>query len=453
MIEPVLRRLSSSLRRSRLLDGVDALVIAVSGGPDSMALLHLLHEISRGRRRLVVGHVHHGIRGAEADRDAAFVEKQASALGLPSEIRRVRVLAGGNLEERAREARYRDLREIAREEGIGLVATGHTEDDQAETLLLRLFRGAGRGGLSGIDSKRPDGVIRPLLGISRAELVDFLGRRRIPYRRDRSNRDTRHTRNRIRRRVLPVLEKELGPGVSGVLARTAAILLEEDRWMDRLVSGAARSLTGPEGGLDVAGLLRLPGAQARRVVRFWLAGLRGDLRQLSATHIESVLAAARTDGARVSIPGGTIRRAGTRLVAGDVGRVQAFSARFDPGVLALPGGWELRRREAVRRDLRAGPWRALFDAATLSGGLRVRTPRAGDRVRPLGLDGSRKLQDVFVDAKVPREERSRWIVVTAGRSILWVPGLVRSGQAPIREVTRSIVVLEARCGQRGVAAQ
>jgi tRNA(Ile)-lysidine synthase len=332
---------------------------------------------------------------------------------------------------------------------MACIATGHTRDDQAETFLLRLLRGSGLLGLGGIFPVRSDGVVRPLLELSREELLEYLRRSGIPFRKDRSNRDLRHLRNRIRRRVIPFLEREIHPGVSAVLARTAEICREDDTWMDRLSTRATHRLT-QHGNLEIAGLQRLPLAEQRRVIRHWLAGVRGSLRQITAAHVEAVRLVAGSDGKQVSWPGGSIRSSGQYLVSEPFRAPVSFSKRLAPGVIVLPGGWEVRRTEDVSRRRRPGPWRALFDGELLKGGLRVRTVKNGDRVRPLGLGGTRKLQDIFVDRKIPREERSRWVVVTAGRVIVWVPGLVRGELAPVTGKSAKIVMLEA---SHDIAAQ
>ena len=439
---------AQAIARHGLLAPRESILVAVSGGADSVALLAALLELNSGTWRIGVGHVDHGLRGRESRRDRRFVEQLAARLGCEVYVTEARVAQGANLEERAREVRYRALFDLARRNRYQTIATAHTLDDQAETLLHRLARGAGLGGLGGIARRRADGVVRPLLDVAREDVIRFLRDRGLGHRVDRSNANPRFTRNRIRRRVLPILARELNPAIRSALGRAADLAREDDAALDAVARVRLRRMRSPLG-LDCARLRRLAPALQRRVIRLWIAAERGDLRSVSLEHVERARAIAREghDGARISMPGGVVTRARGRLCWG----AALASVRRRGLVRELPregalrvGAWRFELRLTDRRA-KPSPWRAVFDLGRLEGRpLEVRSPRAGDRIRPLGVGGSKKLQDVFVDAKVPRVERSTWIVLTAGGVIVWVPGLVRSEDAIVGKRSKRLLLVRAR---------
>lgn len=424
-----------------------SVLAAVSGGPDSVALLAALVELAASeskRWRVAVAHVNHRLRGRASDEDQRFVERIARRLGVPVFALDGRIPKGGNLEERARERRYELLAETARRQGFRRIATGHTRDDQAETVLFRLLRGSGPGGLGGISPVRDDGVVRPLLDVAREEVLAFLHRRRLPHRVDRTNRSSRYTRNRIRRRALPMLEREFNPQLRATLARTAEVAREDERWLERSARRRLAKLRrGPA--IDTDGLRRLPAALERRVLRLWILGERGGLEEIGLEHVEALRRLAAGGRGRVALPGGTVVGTARKLTWGERDRPQPFDRPLRAGEELREGAWTVRARvEAAGRAPRPTRWRAVFDLASLDGrALRVRTARAGDRIRPLGLHGTKKLQDVFVDAKVPGEERALWPILERGGTILWLPGLVRSDEGPVRPGVRRVLVVEA----------
>jgi tRNA(Ile)-lysidine synthase len=445
MNDPVLRKVARSIRRHSLLDADDSVLVAVSGGPDSVALLAALTELNGGSRRVGVAHVNHHLRGRDSDRDQAFVARLAARLGCEFHAVDARITGRANLEERTREVRYQALLAVAARERFRRIATGHMLDDQAETVLHRLIRGAGVGGLGGIQPKRADGVIRPFLDVSRAEVLAYLRKRKLRYRVDRSNAVGRFTRNRIRRRLLPLLERDFNPAIRAALARLAELSRDDEAVLED--SAKRRSRSDPALGLECALLRRAPAALQRRMLRSWLVSSRGDLRAIGLHHVERLrdLAAERGDGKSVALPGGSVTRSGGRLHWNLLATRARGFARTLPreGTLSVPG-WQVETRTSARR-VRPGPWRAVFDLTALDGArIRMRNPRPGDRLRPLGLGGSKKLQDVFVDAKVPRVERCSWLVLESGGAVLWVPGLARDEGAPVASATRRVLVVEAR---------
>jgi tRNA(Ile)-lysidine synthase len=448
----LLRKLAAALDAAGGPRPGEHLLVAISGGPDSTALLAGLAELAPARQlRLTAGHIEHGLRGAEGTEDRNRVAVLAQRLGVDFAWRDIAVAAGPNLEARARRARYRALVALAAETGATRIVTGHTQDDQVETVLLRLLRGAGRRGLGAI---RPatGRLLRPLLAVTRADVRRFLADRDLEFAIDRTNAELRYARNRIRRLLVPFLEAEFNPQLGRALAALAARLRDEDDVLD--AAAAARIPAFLVDGALRAAVTAEPPALARRIVRSWLE--RGNRRSVTAVHVERVLALAggRARGA-VAVPGpARVVREGDRLLRrrGREAMAIPLTASIAPGGCVVdPGGsWRLtlsRPRPRRPDELRAaGPARVVFDADALPPNLIVRSPRPGDRIQIAGV-GTRKLQDILVDAKVPREARSGIPLLVGDHVVLWVAGVARSAQAPIGPGTSRVVegVLEHSC--------
>ena len=439
-----------TIARHELLSSGAHVLVAISGGADSTATLAALAMVAK---RLKVGvsaaHIHHGLRGAAADADARAARSLARRFGVPFHSTRLSpaLRRGGNIEERARLARYRALAAIARRSRATCVATGHTRDDQAETVLLRIIRGCGPSGLAGI---LPDAliagvrVVRPLLNCSRAEVEQFIAAQDLSFCDDSSNRDRRFLRNRVRLDVLPLL-RELNPQIDRALADLASMTQEAD-WR-------SQSATRPEVVLTVSGLRAKPASQRAAAVREWLAAVRGSRRGVSRRHVLAVLSVLRglRPSRRIELPGGVVVREYDSLRF--VRRSDEPAATPQPtpivsGQRLSIGGWKIDaspfqpwdRSSTLPLDLHS----AVIDAEVVARGLVARPVLPGDRVQPFGMSGRRKLSDVFIDRKVPQARRAAWPVVQAGPDILWVPGVVRSAVGLVRPRTKRVVWLYAK---------
>lgn len=449
-------RVNAAIRRHKLLDRGSRVLVGVSGGADSTALLHLLCCLApRLKLTLAIAHLHHGIRGRAADEDARWVRKLGRQLGLRTIVGRADVpglarRAGISIEMAARQARNTFFLSAARRARCDTLALAHTADDQAETVLMRLARGAGSEGLRGIARSRVvEGLrrVRPLRDVRRAELEAWLCRRGIGWREDETNRDISILRNRVRHRILPLLEAELNPRAREALCRAADILEGENALLNmlaeqklaQLVCGRRAQEMNLAGAMDDGGAgPDSEGGRAlwRRVIRKWLAAAGAPAGAQEYEPVERVLGILRCAGlgknAAASLPGNwEVRRTGARLYCGAAGRMApgAGGRLTVPGRLALAGPGLLvtaeRRAGIVRERGKIGRYPAEASISSRALGrrcLRVRTWRPGDRIEPWGLDGSRKLQDVFTDAKVPRAERDRIPVFECGGRIVWVPG-------------------------------
>jgi tRNA(Ile)-lysidine synthase len=446
-------RIAAQVAKQKLLHGVKRLGLAVSGGADSLALLHLMLPICQAADVDVhVLHLNHKLRGRASDADQRFVEGMARAYGVGCVAARAapRALPGaadrrnGNpsLEMWARATRLAFFRQCVTELRLDAIATAHHADDVAETLMLRLARGAGMAGLAGI---RPRSVlratdagtlvfIRPLLACTRSQLRAWLRRHGRTWREDASNRDLTIPRNRLRQVVLPWLEKKWQPALRLQLARSAEILRAEDDWLNTQAEAALMTVTGPRGALRRAALMRLPLALQRRVARLWLMakGCQGD--DIGFDAVTQILEHALKKGSghrvqgsgfRVQGSGGTVAIPGSTILAG-----VRVTVRLAPGIVRQAG--PIGRLPAAC---------SISPAALAGRRLELRFRRPGDRMAPLGMQGSRKVQDILVDAKVPAAARDKVPLLVCGDEIVWLPGYrvartfaVRDADAPAIQV-------------------
>ena len=434
------------------------LVLAVSGGADSLALLLAAASLSPRRRpALVVAHFSHGLRPSAEKREAALVRRAAAACGLPLMHS---AGASGPTESAARNARYAFLAGVARATGAGAVATAHTEDDQAETVLLRLTRGAGLRGAAAMAEIGPwpsDGeedllLLRPLLGVPRTLTEQACAEAGVRPARDGSNRNLRFARNRVRRRVLPELER-INPSVRSLLAGFALSARDDDALLAAL---AADAVAGAEKRSDGAvswsrgALADLPLPLFARVAQDAFRHVCGASAALSRARVTAMhRLAGESHGGELALGGGvrfvveqeTCQIAGPALSTAQPGAVPLTT----PGTTAF-GGWELTAELTARpaNGPSADPWQAWLDADVVSGGLCVRVPARGDRFQPLGMDEGVRLQDVLVNAKVPRSSRALLPLVVSGQGIAWVPGVRIAHWARVTPDTRRVLVLTAQ---------
>ncbi len=463
----LLERVKRTISRYRMLDPGELVLVAVSGGVDSIVLLHVLFELrDELGTKLAVAHLDHRIR-PESGADAAFVGREAEKLGLPLivEARDVPAHAKAkrlSLEEAAREVRYRFLEEAARRLGAQKIALGHHRDDLAETILLNLIRGAGPVGLRGMAPVRGS-YIRPLIECSREEIEAFARERGLEYRLDRTNLEIDYLRNRIRLELLPLLER-YRPQVAARLAQTGLLLGELVEFIEGLASARLEGilLEQHEGELvlDRKRILQERRALRGFILREAIRRLRGGLRDLEFQHLRALeeLITREEPHAELHLPGGVrFRRRGERLIfmlgAETETPPEPFEFPLHLGENLFPEiGWRFHLEEAEleegeRPEFSADPLQEVIDRDRIEGQLILRSPRPGDRLRPLGMAGTKKLQDLFVDEKVPREERARVPLVCDQRGIIWVVGLRLSEDYKVTlETRRALVITASRLG-------
>jgi len=439
----VLEKIARNISRYNMFPAGASVGVAVSGGADSVCLLHALFELApRWNLRLKVIHVEHGIRGMASQADAGFVAQMATGLGLPFLCRAANVPAiDDNLEQAARRIRHNFYRELIDAGQIDRVATGHTRNDQAETVLYRILRGSGISGLSGIRATTSEGIVRPLLSIWRSEVEDWLRNRHTTWREDETNADPAYVRNRIRHQLLPFLREEYNPNIDETLARMATLAADDEAYWDALVPPRPFHM------LKRTEISNVPPALARRIIRKTIENVKGDLRQIDFFHVEAVLELARSSegSGRVQIPGVDILRSFDWI------RFRPLSADPDPRpdisipisppcTVAWPPASTITFKIGPCDRLEAGlNWPEIEKLP----GLELRTWKPGDSYQPAGRSGELKIKQLFQEARVPLWERRHWPVLVAGDKILWSRQFgPAAGFAVTEDIPRRLTICE-----------
>jgi len=506
--DPFVEKIAATIRRHDLLPRGKTVGVAVSGGPDSVALLAALAELApRWGCRLAVLHVNHALRGRESGADQRFVRRLAARYGLRfrvgnlGRLRAYRKILkmGGATEEFLRTTRYAMFDLLAGETGASVVALGHHRDDLAETVLMHLLRGSGPAGLGGFRATSQLGhvtFVRPLYDCTRAEILEFCKRRGLSWREDRTNRDPRWLRNRIRHEILPMLEKEFNPRLRELLADNARWFRQDEDYFEARAREALgpwpRGKRAPESvALKALRALDLP--VLARLFRIWVMAATGQSSPPPARQIEDLVELVRRGDSRRHVrcrAGVTFYVERSKVICWrppipgqpffrpEKGEETA-AAKDQPPLLRLAGERELLREgkckiPAAPTRQSAEPSRVIelklrrwnrrrqpklfeqtwmhafcgtkaadltqyFDADQIEGALILRNRRSGDRFHPLGAPGSRKLKEFLIDFKAPARLRDRLLLLCDGRKVLWVVGL-RTAHAPrLTDKTKNIL--------------
>mgnify|MGYP001596024414 CR=1 FL=1 len=431
----MLERVLKTISRYNMIQPGQRIGVAVSGGADSVCLLHLLLELApRWELALGVLHVDHQLRAEESRQDAEFVRELAARFGLPfhghrADVRRLAEERGDNLEQAARQVRLEFFLGLIRQGVVDRVALGHTRSDQAETVLFRFLRGSGTAGLAGIRPVTPEGLVRPLIEIGRAEVEQYLGERGIAWRLDATNLDRRLARNRIRHDLLPALTREWNPALSETLAQTARLSQDEEEYWDREVDRLAAAhlvLRPPAVILDAAALAGLPRAAARRLVRRAIKCARGDLRRIEFAHVEQILELASTlEGhGQLHIPGVEVLRSFDQLRLAPPEPADYRFALSAPGRYPIPGASSsisLELQEVTESTPKPGynTEGSGLDWGRLTGALELRNWQPGDQYHPVGRRTETRIKELFQRARIPLWERRKWPIITSGGVIVW----------------------------------
>ncbi len=428
------------VRREHLFTSGDRVLVAVSGGPDSVALLHLLIRLRPVLGlELGVAHYDHSLRGADSRGDADFVADLAQSQGLPCHLGRGQVKKAArrdkvSVQMAARQLRRQFFQATRSNYAYTKLALGHTADDQVELFWLRLLRGAGLEGLKGMEPAIPEGLVRPLLAVGKAVLLAWLEQENLAYRVDSSNLSRAYLRNRVRLDLLPHLSQAYNPRLAQTIWRTQALLREDEFLLRRETVAAwdrmSRRLAAACFALDLEGFLRLDQALQRRVLRFGVAKIGANL-ALTAAQVGALLALAKSErrGGLIELGHGVqvARAAGAlHILRGLPEPPREVTLLPDcPGEVESPGGWRWQLR---RRPVRPGePWPppevAWLNPDKVSLPLEARSWRPGDRFWPQGAPGPKKLQDFLVDAKIPRWLKPHLPLVADAQEIIWAAGL------------------------------
>ncbi len=448
------------IKRHRLVPRGETVVVGVSGGPDSVCLVHILAGL---RERLGMGlhvaHLNHLLRGPESEADAGYVSQLAQRLSLPFTVesqtpRELQLRRGLSPEDAARKVRYGFLARVAAATGARRIAVGHTASDQAETVLMHLVRGSGLRGLGGMaPAANQNGftLIRPLLSISREETESYCRFHQLQPRWDSSNLSPEFLRNRFRRELLPLL-RDFNPNIEQTLLRSARTLSEDLAFLQEGVSRAWVEVVTEESGgiaLDVGITRRLHPALQRHLLLRSLEHMLGSHQDATAVHVERMLAVLTRAGKKVALPGGLTFGAhyGKAVLSrgGDLPcPLPTLEGSYQlrvPGETVLPG-WRVEASLGPPSGLPGAGWKASFDLEVTGSNLVVRKRKPGDRFQPLGLGYEKKLQDFMVDAKINRGWRSRVPLVCSDDHIIWVAGWRTDERTRVRQATSRVLSLE-----------
>jgi len=504
--QPLEPRVMSFIQKHHLVSSQHCLLVAVSGGADSVCLLHILDKLKEEMGiRLHVAHLNHQLRGAESEADARYVSDLAHRLGIPVTVEQRDVKAYHarqhcSLEEAAREVRYTFLAEVAKAIGADRVAVGHTTDDHIETILMHLVRGTGTRGLRGLQpSSRWQSlgnsftIVRPLLEVRREETVSYCQQHQLVPRMDASNLSLSPLRNRIRHKLLPLLQG-YNPGVAAALLRTARIAGDDLAFLDGESARLWGEVAREEGNtviLDKKGFLELPPALKRHLLRTSIEKLLGNLKDIETRHIEEIMdAVTKPAGKRLSLPGGlTFSIEYDRCLIGqDPADLSPFPILEEEFPLKVPGetlipGWHIeasiippeakkddaggyirgsvKGRSPFKTYISPSPLKergtkgvrlidniltAYFDLDQIGDKLMVRSRKRGDKFQPLGMSQPKKLGEFMIDAKIPHAWRERIPVVCSPSHILWVVGWRIDEGVKVTEATKQILCLEFERG-------
>ncbi|WP_422659030.1 tRNA lysidine(34) synthetase TilS [Paenibacillus sp. EC2-1] len=467
-LRSIVERVEDLAREKQLWTARDVIIVAVSGGPDSVALLHVLHEISTRSTplTLICAHVHHGFR-QESDDEAVMVQNLGESLGILVETAYIDVPAymeqsGKGVQEAARDKRYEFLFEVAEKYSARSIALAHHADDQAETVLMRLLRGTGPSGLAGMKIKRVQKnveLIRPFLRINKTDLIELCDQRGYSYAVDHSNLTTKYRRNAVRLEVLPYLEQYNGQ-ISSSLNQLAEVTGEEDDFMELTAENAYRSLVREIDGrlaFDAPSFLGLHVALQRRLIKLILNYLSADQENTDFVKIETVrqgVIQERRTNWRLDLGGGLtcIREYGEvsfypKPLAGQGNYIYQLNSP-DGRNLVLPEIGKILKLvrmngEEMRDSIKMSSGEASFDADQLVFPLTIRSRRPGDKIKIMGLNGSKKVKDILIDEKIPPSVRSVIPMVCDGSgSIVWIPGVRRSVHAAVGRHTTCILRME-----------
>ena len=455
-------KIKKTIKKYRMLESGDRVIVGVSGGPDSMALLYVLNLIKKDYNlALKVAHLNHGFRGKEAQREAQFVEKMAQKLELPFEVKTFDVPAykrenSLSSQEAARVIRYRFLEDVKERFHASKIALGHNADDQAETMMMWLLRGTGLKGLGGMPPVREGVIIRPLIETTREEIEAFLEKNEIPFVMDSSNQKNQYLRNKLRHELFPLLRENYNPQLVKNLVQTASVLRTEDEYLESIAEDALKkvllSKDGESLAIDNKGLLSLPLAIQFRCLRGALEQIKGDLRRITSTHLYDIIKIVCNDmpNKLLNLPQGImVEKSYNNLI---IKLYQASPSPFRYQFTSIPDrviieeiGKEMKfeivegyDHTIPQKDSRI----AYLDGEKILMPLTIRNTKPGDRFQPLGMKGEKKIKDFFVDEKVPLKERKRVPLVFFGDLLGWVGGMRINHRLRVAGKTREILKIE-----------
>jgi tRNA(Ile)-lysidine synthase len=452
-----LKRIQQTIEHYGMLAIGDTVIVGVSGGPDSMALLFVLHEMQNDYQlSLWASHYNHKLRGKESDQEAEFVKYQTERIGVPllvedddGSLLKIK----SNLEERARKKRYDFFQRKALELNAQKIALAHTATDQAETFFLWLFRGAGTKGMGGIPPVRDNLIIRPLIETEREEIIDFLKQKDIPWNEDSTNKSGNFLRNRIRRILVPKILEEFDPHLVKKIIKTTEIFRDDDILLEKLTIDKLNEISIKNNEnkvlLDINRLKKLRVSLKRRIIRYALKTVQGSLRRVNFDHVERILKLMESPlpHSQISLPHGIEVYKEYECLGFARALKETISFYYEvntlPEIITIPEiarkititvlDWDPSNSPLTEKNI------ALIDFEKIKLPLIVRNWRRGDRFQPLGTQGSKKVKDFFMDLKISRIKRNRVSLVIFGGQIAWIAGLRVDEKFKITQSTKKVV--------------
>jgi len=461
MADNFLERVKSIIEKYQMLDAGDVVLVGVSGGPDSIALLNILFLLKeRYRLKLFVVHVNHMFRGEQAQREAEFVAELAENWGLGYRIfkRDVPKLIreqGLSPQEAGHQVRKQIFQQLGQEIGAQKLALGHHAEDRAETVLLHLIQGTGLEGIAGMQPVS-GWTIRPLAQAYKDDIINYCNENDLTFHLDPSNKKTVYLRNKIRLKLLPYLKGEFNPQIVESLLKLENIATEDNRFLDELTAKLLPGfLTSPEKGKLILDIVKLNGehlALQRRILRKVYNKMRPDEQGLSFNHVERLLKLCQgTKGAKqLDLPKSIVVKKGYDYLEFldeefyFTEKTEAFTVRCEiPGRVKLPNHLIFK---AFYTDIKPNAYKDLYHV-TLEGDkigspLIIRQRKPGDRIKPLGMKGTKKLKDIFIDKKIAKEERGNIPIVCCGEEIIWLPGITLHDDYKVSSNTKCYLNLE-----------
>ena len=454
----MIKKIEQTIDNYQMLEDGDRVVVALSGGADSCALLLSLIGLSEGRcLKIIVAHFNHGLRGVQSDEDEMFCGKLAQKNGLAfvtEKMRHPSIPRGVSPEDYFRQERYHFLDKIAAEHGANKIALGHHLHDQAETILLNILRGSGLDGLKGFLPMRENKYIRPLIEVSRSEIIDFLRVAGVVYREDSSNNSPVYLRNRIRRELIPFLQEKYNPQIEQNLSRMAEIIRRDDAFINGFVSTILTSsrIQEKEGEVffSVDYFKSLHAALGFRLIKALLEGLVPSGKGFSSSHIQSLvdLVIKRSSGKAISLPYGLSAHKEYDHIVFKYSPIERTQDYEYP--MIIPGMVDLKERHIILSTARATADKIDFknlrqtylDGDKIKEPLVVRNRRCGDWFEPLGTRGSQKIKKLFIDRKIPRRKRDSIALIADRESVIWIENMHISDRVKITDETKNVLILE-----------
>jgi tRNA(Ile)-lysidine synthase len=460
----IVDKVNQTIKKHHMLSPGDHVIAAVSGGADSVALLSILCSLrDQWRLTITVAHLNHLLRGEAAQQEARFVGDMAERLGLPCiaeehDVRAYQQRAGLSLQEAARAVRYKFFHDLCQRTGARKVALGHTANDQAETLLMWLIRGTSAAGLAGIPPVRDDIFVRPLISTTRAEIEYYLGEQHIAYVPDNSAFEQHYLRNKIRHQLMPLLQQEYNPNMVYSLSRLGELLQQDNEMLEALVQKAVADIVPAEQGkelvIQIKSVRKYPEALQGRIIKAIIARIKNSSQGIYFRHIAAVRQLIGNTGPskKIQLPAGwsVVRECGALIFTQEKFQKRSFCYTFDclPECIRIQ---EARKSMVFTVEELHSPADALLqteknidylDYDSLKFPLTVRNYQPGDRFYPLGLGGSKKLKDFFIDNKIPLRERYNIPLLLFQDQIVWVAGMRIDDRFRITFNTRKVLKIQ-----------